>query len=100
MSRQRRHDRPANGKQVLVNVLGAGLLRRFEIISGNALATFPFKGEHLHLQTGPLRWVLREHELQQVAALDGQTLNGLRDQRRAGYARAAHRAASRARPST
>ena len=43
---------PAEGKNVLVNVLGAGLLRRFEVIAGDAVATFPFKGEHLKLQSG------------------------------------------------
>ena len=80
---------PAEGKYVLINVLGAGLLRRFEVIAGDAVATFPFKGQHLKLQSGPLRWTYEDHELRNVGRLDGQKLNGLRDERRAAVARAA-----------
>ena len=69
---------PAEGKHVLINVLGAGLLRRFEVIAGDAVATFPFKSQHLKLQSGPLRWTYEDHELRNVGRLDGQKLNGLR----------------------
>ncbi len=69
---------PEGGKPVLINVLGAGLARRFEIIAGKATATFPFKGSHIRLQRGVLRWVLDGNELRNVGSLDGQSLNGLR----------------------
>jgi hypothetical protein len=69
---------PRNGKRVQLNVLGSGLLQRFEIIGGDALATIPFKGENLELQKGPLRWVLRDGRLQNIPSLDGKTINGLR----------------------
>ncbi len=69
---------PLNGKRVLLNVIGKGLLQRFEIIDGNALATIPFQGGHVQLQKGPLHWVLRNGRLENVASFDGQSLNGLR----------------------
>ena len=69
---------PRNGKRVLLNVIGSGLLQRFEIIGGDAIATLPFKAGFVQVQTGPLHWVLRDGKLQNVAAYDGQTVNGLR----------------------
>ncbi|MDA0174145.1 PKD domain-containing protein [Solirubrobacter taibaiensis] len=69
---------PAEGKNVVVNVLGAGLLRRFEVMSGDAVATFPFKGQGLKLQSGPVRWTYENDRLTNVGRLDGQSLNGLK----------------------
>ncbi|MBO9531505.1 MAG: PKD domain-containing protein [Solirubrobacteraceae bacterium] len=69
---------PRNGKRVLLNVLGSGLLRRFEIIAGDAVATLPFQDGAVELQKGALHWVARNGRLENVASLDGKLLNGLR----------------------
>ena len=63
---------------MLVNLLGGGLLKRLEIISGKAVATFPFKGENIVLQDGPLHWTLGNNQLHNVGSLNGRKLNGLR----------------------
>jgi hypothetical protein len=69
---------PRNGKRVLLNVLGSGLLRRFEIIAGDAVATLPFQNTTVELQKGALHWVARNGRLENVASLNGKSLNGLR----------------------
>ena len=69
---------PRNGKRVMLNVIGSGLLQRFEIIDGDAIATLPFKGGPSCVQTGPLHWVLRRRPPGERLLLDGQTVNGLR----------------------
>jgi hypothetical protein len=69
---------PLHGKTVLLNVLGKGLLQRFEISSGDALATLPFGKGEVTVQKGALHWVLRDGRLQNVASMDGRMLNGLR----------------------
>ena len=58
---------PQHGKRVMLNVIGAGLLQRFEIIAGDAAATIPFKGGHIQLQKGPLHWVLKNGRLENVS---------------------------------
>ena len=62
---------PAEGKNALVDVLGAGPAAALEVIAGDAVATFPFKGQHLKLQTGPLRWTYENDQLRNVGPLDG-----------------------------
>jgi YD repeat-containing protein len=69
---------PAAGKTVVVILLAGGIIKRMEVIAGDAVATFPVKGQHLKLQSGPLRWTYEAHELRNVGRLDGQKLNGLR----------------------
>ena len=39
---------------------------------------FPFKSENIVLQNGPLHWVLKNNQLQNVGSLNGRKLNGLR----------------------
>ena len=48
---------PSTNKPIMVNLLNGGLLKKAEIVSGKATATFPFKSENILLQNGPLRWV-------------------------------------------
>ena len=43
---------PRNGKRVLLNVIGSGLLQRFEIIGGDAIATLPFKAGSCRCRRG------------------------------------------------
>jgi hypothetical protein len=62
----------------MINVLGSGLLRRSEIIAGDAVATLPFQSSTVELQKGALHWVVRNGRLENVASLNGKLLNGLR----------------------
>ena len=69
---------PAEGKNVVVNVLGAGLLRRFEVISGDAVATFPFKGAGVEaaVRVGALGY--ENDRLTNVGRFDGSRSTGSR----------------------
>jgi YD repeat-containing protein len=67
----------AANKPIMVNILGGGLLKRAEIISGKAVASFPFKGENIVIQSGPLHWTRKNNRLENVQSLNGRKLNGL-----------------------
>ena len=68
---------PTSGKHVAVNILGSGLLRRYEVISGSAVASFPFKDQHIVIQKGALRWTFKDNEIHNAGSLNGRKLNGL-----------------------
>ena len=74
---------PVNGKQVLVNLLGAGLLRKYQIISGKAVASFPVKDEHVVHPEGRAALELQEPRDPERRLTQRQADRRPRDHRRA-----------------
>ena len=68
---------PTDTKHVAVNIIGSGLLRRYEVVSGRAVASFPFKDQQLVIQKGALRWTFKDNEIHNAGSLNGRKLGGL-----------------------
>ena len=69
---------PAERQARAVNILGSGLLRRYEVISGKRRRDASrSRASTSCSRRAPLRWTFKDNEIQNAGSLNGRKLNGL-----------------------